>query len=217
MTREEEILRHPSFGLVGLSRYHGGNDVMFGSSIKHNSGIGLTISTASHRRDLSRDWYYAEKVLIEVKMSASQFAEMITTPNVGSGVPCTIAWKDGEYVEKPPFISQAETIRDEFQETVSEITKAETLYMKEAMDILDNKPSISKGDRETIKDAISQLIQHFQSNLPFVQTQFHEQMDKTITEAKAEIEAFVETKIRSTGLEAMRSAMPQLGEGTDPN
>jgi len=42
------------------------------------------------------------------------------------------------------------------------------------------------------------------ANMPFVQTQFNEAMDKTVTEAKAEVEAFVSHKVTSLGLASLK-------------
>jgi len=60
-------------------------------------------------------------------------------------------------------------------------------------------------------------MQNIKSNIPFVNEQFTEQMDKTITEAKGEIEAFIEHKIRSAGLEAIAASkdFPTIKELTE--
>lgn len=212
--KEEKIINHESYGLLGITRYTGGHDVMFGSSIKHRNGISIRLYQAEHRRDLSRDWYFGRDLLFEVNMSQAQFAEMITTPNVGSGVPCTIQHVMGKTMEKPPFEAKAQTFRDEFAQKVAKIADDGTLYMKDALDILKNKPTLGKGDRQVILDAFAMLQQEIKSNIPFLQKQFHEQMDKTIVEAKSEIEAFVEHKIRTVGLESIRDQTPQLMENS---
>lgn len=209
---ERKRIAHESYGLLGITRYTGGNDVMFGSSIKHRNGICIRLYQAEHERSLANDWYYGRDLLFEVNMSQSQFAEMITTPNVGSGVPCTIQHVMGKTMEKPPFEAKAQTFRDEFVQRAAKITEDGTLYMKEALDILENKTTLGKGDRKIILDAFAMLKQSIKSDMPFLQKQFHEQMDRTITEAKGEIEAFVEHKVRSVGLEAIRKEMPQLSE-----
>jgi hypothetical protein len=47
------------------------------------------------------------------------------------------------------------------------------------------------------------LRQEVRSNLPFIQSMFNEQMDKTVKEAKGEIEAFTQNKIHALGLEKL--------------
>jgi ElaB/YqjD/DUF883 family membrane-anchored ribosome-binding protein len=68
-----------------------------------------------------------------------------------------------------------------------------------------SKASINKGDREAILGKLRMLMQNINSNMPFVQSQFNEAMDKTVTEAKAEVEGFVEGKIRALGIDALQS------------
>src|SRR5690625_7948504 len=60
---------------------------------------------------------------------------------------------------------------------------------EEAEDILENKKTVNKGDRNQILGQIKSLHQEVNSNIPFFFTMFNEQMDKTVTEAKGEIEA----------------------------
>ena len=217
MAREKaQTIKHESYGMISLSRWQQSSEtVLFGSSIKHRNTISITIREAKHTRDLNNDWYSADKELIEIEMSQSQFAEWITTPNVGFGVPCTIRRVNQIRREDPPFESKAATCRDEFEREMRKAAEGDTLYMQDALDILENKTSISKGDRETIKKAMKYLRAKITSTLPFIHEQFHEQMDKTITEAKAEIEAFVEHKVRTVGLEAIRDQRPELPEASE--
>lgn len=212
LTDKTKVTKHESFGMCGVSRFEGGSSTYFGSSIKHHGGIAITIRHAHLQRDLNRDWISPDDEIIEINMSYNQYADMISSPNTGSGVPCTIRHINRKRIENPPYESKAEEHRQEFQATMENIAKDGTLYMKEALDILKNKTTISKADRNTIIDAFKMFKQEIESNMPFAFTQFQEQMDKTVTEAKAEIEGFIETKIRSAGLESIRGNLPALME-----
>ncbi len=55
----------------------------------------------------------------------------------------------------------------------------------------------------------------FKSNIPYLAEQFAEQMDKTVTEAKAEVEAYVAGIVHQTGLEALEDMKPQLTENKE--
>lgn len=48
---------------------------------------------------------------------------------------------------------------------------------------------------------MEKVLQEMRSNIPFVYDMFNEAMDKTILEAKGEVEAFVEHKLRSIGVD----------------
>src|SRR5271169_5775120 len=93
---EKTTLRHPSFGIVNLVRTTTRGRTLFGSSILHDTYVTLTISHAQIDRDLSQDWIMEDvslphSTIVEVDMSATQFAEMITSFSQG-GTPCTITF-----------------------------------------------------------------------------------------------------------------------------
>ena len=67
------------------------------------------------------------------------------------------------------------------------------------------KKTIGKADRAEILSKLDMIIQEIGSNTKFIQKQFHEQMDKTVLEAKAEIEAFTQNKLTSIGLDAIKN------------
>jgi hypothetical protein len=104
---EDETIekQHPSFGVVSLSRAHGTNHSLFGSSITHNNFIILSIKRAILKRNLSHDWIMPDghAPIVEVEMSATQFAEAITSFNKGEGSPCTITYVDGKQIPSCPF------------------------------------------------------------------------------------------------------------------
>lgn len=68
------------------------------------------------------------------------------------------------------------------------------------------------SDRQNAYSLIGRLETEIESNLPFVQESFNEAVDRTVEAAKAEIEAFIEGKVRSIGLENLA----QLSKG-EPN
>ncbi len=209
---------HPSFGLIGVSRVTSSRgETMFGSSIKHGSFMKLTIKRAEHVRSLATDWYHGREVLAEVYLSPTQFAEMITALNVGDGVPCTIRQTVNEHnIGEPPFEGKGTIASQEFQDAVNEVVNDKTLYYAEAMEILNSGKPIGKKDRETIAKAFQYQKAGLTGTIPFLETQFTKQIDKTVLEAKGAVEAFVEHKIRQTGIEAIRHEVKLIGDGESP-
>jgi len=61
----------------------------------------------------------------------------------------------------------------------------------------------TKAQKRLIKQ-IKLLKMNIEKNLPFINEQFTEQMEKTIKEAKGELEAFVSDVVRQYGLEALK-------------
>jgi hypothetical protein len=197
------VSKHPSYGLASFSRISGGHRALFGSSIQSQHTITLSISRAKHDRSLSNDWYHVQQELIEIEMSNNQFAELITSFNMGSRIPVTIRHINHEQYPSPPFQSKADIFSAEFGKQMQNFGVDMKKTVEQANDILNNKNTIGKGDREVIIKSIETLMRHITSEIPFVQKQFTESMGKTIVEAKSEVEAFIENKIRSTGLNAL--------------
>lgn len=199
----EKAEEHESFGLVGLARWSCGPEGtnLFGSSVRHNHVMSLTIRRARKYRELSRNWYSGDAApLIEVQMSAEQFAELITTPNVGDGVPCTIAWTEGRQMASCPEISQRQIFQEELEGDLAEALRDVNEIVEEVAQLRAQK-KIPAG----LAKRIELLGMHLNKNLPFINEQFTRAMDKTTVEAKAEVEGFVEHKLRSLGIEALDS------------
>jgi hypothetical protein len=201
-----EHYQHPTFGVINFSRGQGGSRPLFGSSILHNERITLEIKHAELGRDLHRDWIYGHNTIIEVEMSPTQFADAITSLNNGSGTPVTIryiAQSPAQHLERidPPFESKVAQFNKEFDTSIKDIGKRFDTAISLAKETKAQKRLISE---------LEQLKMHFVSNLPFVNKSFSEQMEKTVTEAKGEVEAFVKHTIENYGIEAIRNQAPQL-------
>ena len=99
--------KHPSFGMLSFNRTHGGHSNLFGSSIQHNDTIHMVLKEGVVIRGLNDDRYVGEDEILEVEMSQSQFAELITSMNVGTGTPCTIKYLRGKgRINEADFINK---------------------------------------------------------------------------------------------------------------
>lgn len=209
---KRETYRHPAFGMVSFGRVTGGDNVLFGSSIKHNDRIRLTIKHGEQDRTLHEDRYYGKKRIVEVEMSYSQFAECIGAMNVGDGVPCTI-----QYTEKDRRIpaieennSKREQFRNEFSDTISKAMEQVQMQINQIQESIDTKKSLGVKDRKEIISQLQQVKYNIGCNLNFCVEQFDEQMDKSTMEAKGEIEAFCQNKINSIAQVALVEKKDEL-------
>ena len=202
---EDITYKHPSYGLIQISRITSNkNHSLFGSSINHQHTIVLRVNHARKHRSLSRDWYMdCDLPVVEVEMSAAQFAEAITSLNVGSGVPCTIRSINDTFIEFAPEKTKTEEHSDEYAEQLSKAIVELNEAKKEIDEIL-KKKSINKSDKHIISNALHRFVSFATRNSEFYKKQFDKQMEKTITEAKAEIESFVLNTTTKLGLEAMK-------------
>jgi len=63
-------------------------------------------------RELNRDFYFGGKRIVECEMSYSQFAEAITSMNMGTGVPVTIRYiQDKGKIEECPFVDKKNSMK----------------------------------------------------------------------------------------------------------
>ena len=202
---DEHNQEHPSYGMLSISKYSGHSD-FFGSAIHHEGGISLKIHQAKYERSLSGDHYYPGSVpLIEVQMSYNQFAEAITAGMNTSGTPCTISYFNGEHIPIAVFQNKRKQFNNEFEHEMKILTEKMDKLTKNTEEILNKKGTISKGEKDLIKKQIDSLKMEINSNIPFLNTQFNRQIDKTVTEAKSEIEGFYESKVRSLGIDAVNA------------
>lgn len=195
---------HPSYGTLAFSRRTGGATPLFGSSIEHRDTIAMTLYHADITRGLHQDSIYGGRAIAEVEMSYSQFAEAITSMNMGSGVPVTIRWteKDGKI---PPcdFVSKREQFTDEFKEKRKKATEDAHQLIKDVTELFSQKKTLTKADKDAILNKLHHLNMDIGCNMDFIADQFNEQMDKTVMEAKGEIEAFMQNKVNSIASAAL--------------
>lgn len=199
---------HPSWATAQFSRISGHTN-LFQTTIDGGSFITLTIRRASRDRGLSNYWVYGSEELIRVAMSNNQFANLITTMNMGSGEPCTIRHWQGESVPEPERDHPREAIDREFEKECAEVHRRSAEVLDKIREIF-SKPSVNKADRERVIGLVSGMILPLVDSMPFIQKQFTEAMDGVVTEAKSEIDAFVEAKVRSLGIEKLDEVVKAL-------
>ena len=203
-----EKKQHPSYGMIRISRSSaGGGTALFGSSILHNDVIRLSISKGVMERDGNEDRFFARESMkdqiVEVEMSYTQFAEAITSLNMGEGVPVTITRLNGNYVEKCPCSDRIKVMRKEMNEATQDMVSELESHCEEIEKLLNEKRVLSKEDRSSIVSALKNVRKELRTIIPYLQEIFSEQMDKTVTEAKGEFEAYLQNKMNSIALAAM--------------
>jgi hypothetical protein len=201
-----DYYKHPTFGMISICRTQGQGTPLFGSSILHNHTIRITISHAELCRNLNNDHYFDRERIVEFEMSSTQFADAITSLNVGCGTPVTLRWLPNNpllYKMETPYQNKVAQFNEEFQQDINNISKNFDDVIKLAEE--------THAQKRLIRE-IELLKQGFKNNLPFVNKQFSEQMEQTIKEAKGEVEAFVTKTVQNYGIEAIRKQAPQLPE-----
>jgi hypothetical protein len=195
---------HPAFGMIGIARVScTPGQVLFGSAVKHGNFLELTIKEAERNASNSKDWFFARRELIKVAISGTQLGDLLTSMNVGDGVPCTITRFNGE--GRPP-IEEFSTIQQEAQQQMKEqldrLFEASKQTLEKAKAVVE-KGAPKKADREELLSLLTQLSYGIGSNLDFAGRCFDEKVEKMVTQAKGEVETFISSKIYSAGLKAL--------------
>ena len=203
--RNREEKSHPSYGLISFNRIkYGEAKSLFGSSIKHENPIQMILSHAVAERNINQDYYCEKGRIVEVEMSQSQFADLITSFNNSSGTPCTVKFteRDGNTSECD-YVNKVEQFQKEFSYDLSEIRNDLDKIIESVKEIFENRKTLKKSDKEEILSILNNVRRTIGNNADYVLNSFNEQIDKTITEAKGEIESFMYSRIHELAKEAI--------------
>ena len=203
----EDVAAPESAGMIQISRISG-QTVLFGSPFVHQGYVALRIHKAASYRNLSETTHRIgnRNPYIEVYLSYSQFAEAITTMNMGEGVPCTIHSLMGERLEQPWL----ENDRMEFDNEINSVVIDCIENINDLITAIDEERMSVKAKARLIgiaRNSISRL----NSSLPFIADMYLEYLDKLEQRAKTEIAAYADMTAYQYGLDAI-SNLPQLPE-----
>jgi hypothetical protein len=186
---------HPAYGMLAINRVSlGGYKVkhrFFGSDLDdHFSCIRIRIGHGARVRGTGHDYFRAVDRIIEVDLTSSQFADMLTCMNVGDGVPCTIrAIKSESVPELPVTNTAADRSRADLQRTAKQIVVDAKKLLKK-METVFGEKTVKKADMAGLLKDLGMVIQGIESNIPFALTTVQEAISTTISHAKAEIASF---------------------------
>ena len=207
--------KHESYEALQISRRQHPSTALFGSSIKHDHTIVLRISAADMKRNLHTDWLRPSErttdIYAEVEMSYTQFAEAITSHNQGGGVPVTVRYANGRRMEPCPFTSKDEQFRAEFEADLQGLAANVNSAEARIKELFDSKKPLNRADKDELLTLISRISTEVNSNIPYLRNCFVEQMDKTVTEAKGNIEGFIQSRMSSLANEALAQNVAAMG------
>ena len=191
-------MKHPSYGMMSISRYYGGDGNFFGNDLPMEGSGGVVVelreATLDRNTDgLHGDFFSPGKLKFRVKMSHLQFAELITNMNT-TGVPVTITNIGTERLDDPPILNKGEIFNEEAEEVVSKTKQRANDIIAKVQNLFESKKSLTKKDKEEILRELKQLRMATFDHLPFMQKMFNEQMNKSVISAKANIAAFIEQR-----------------------
>jgi len=199
--RDDSVTTHPAFAQIGASRVSG-NTALYDSDFQHNHYMTISIRRSELHRGLNRDWHFGREEIIHVALTEAQWATFVSSPNMGSGVPCTIEYLNGQMI---PRLPEPESRVEQFSEEMK-------ASLDNALDRLDNLIAGAKTKAQA--EEMRMLRQQLVSNLPFVAKQFDRHAETTVEKAKQEIHGYMTSLLQRAGLESLSgSDLPLQIEG----
>lgn len=216
----QETFSHPSYCLVAFSRRNG-SPKLFGSSLTdHYSYVTLQVKKAELIREDNGDRYNSSMSgdIIEVDLSAAQFAELLTTMNVGLGVPGTLRRLNNQRVPEPPDLpNESEAIQESFGEDLKEFSKKVSEDSLPRARAILGKKYLSQGDKDELLKILQGVSDRLRSHVPFILQLFGESVTKRVSAAKTEVDSLFTTLLQRVGMRALQesptnSLLPTLGD-----
>ena len=204
-------MEHESYGALEISRSNISPSPLFCSSILHENIIRLKISKATLSREHNKDYMFAgnarKDCYVDVEMSYTQFAEAITSLNMGGGTPVTVRFVNGRAMEPCPYERKDEQFRAEFESDLEELATLSKGAYKRVEELFSGKKPLTKAEKEEVLSILGRMSMEINSNIPYVRDSFVKQMDKVVTEAKGSIEGFIQNRMESLANAAIADAL----------
>ncbi len=208
--REETQETHPSYVQVRFSRTQGGNFKLYGSELpRHNNTVTLTVRRSTRIHGSGKDWHHGEiKPILELRLSPSQFASLLTTMNVGSGVPGTLTYFNGQDIPRIPDEIETESskIVNKFKEEVEQHVKESAKILEEIETILNDRrgKSLRKDDQQRILLKIQKWHRFLSDTAPFTVESLNKAAVKTSSRVKADVDAALAQVMDALGHQKLR-------------
>ena len=196
---ENKVMIHESYGVLGFARCQTTGTALFGSSIKHRNVMKLELREAECQRSLNNNSYFGRKKLFEIEMSMSQFAQLISMPNCGEGVPVTIREIEGRRLERCPYIRETKAYKDEINEVYKNVSKKATTLIDDLTTKFNGTKPLNKKEKEEILSLLTQFRNEINGNEKYRNDEFKKHIEKVTFDAKVEIETFFDNKLAQLG------------------
>lgn len=214
-SKDDTISTHPAYGQITLHKING-SSVLYGSDFVHHQCVRITIHRSELNRSLSQDWHHQRDTLIEVDLSEAQWANYVSSFNLGSGVPCTLRYVANDEVPIKPYLPDPDLRREYSVEVAKRLDDAALSLYKLKEKIKAETIKLPKKVQAELLEPIERAITQIKSNVPFVKESFDKHVEDSIEKAKVEVNAYATNIIMRAGLEAIeqRKQLLEISDGT---
>lgn len=207
--KEVKEIHKDYMGKISWNRVNcGGSVPMFGSDIKTNTPVCISIYEASESTDpeercMAHSITTKHPALMQIEMTPVQWAEFLTAGQVDDGVPCTITRRDGKRTS--PVIPRS-IEKDYNQLVANKFTAFQSGLdgiMQKLTDTINSGKTLGKNDMRALLSEISTIRVTTVANLEYAAHCFQEDMAKAVVKAKAEVNAYAETRLGPMGIKCL--------------
>ena len=202
-----------SWGMVGLYRTYGNARELFGSDVTNQNTIRLCLKEGQCQRHLGHTHYIGGKLIAEIELSSNQFADLLTNMNVGDGIPCTIKWLREEGAI--PYKSQTpklEILNKEIEDRVDSAVENLSKSIEQLTTLINSGKLSKKVGEDLLRTLTNSYSALAGSNKQFYINQAKKELEDIVTEAKSQVQQYVDNKVYSIGIKAIEKGFsaPEL-------
>lgn len=214
----EETRVEPYMAMVHFSRRNG-HKHLHDVDYPRDGYIVLTITEGMVKRSTTSDFHMAANrfPVVEVAMSELQFAQLISTMNIGDGVPGTFQYRpepgtQSVWVEMPEAQKTTEQkFSDDVKATAKTAVDAQTEVTKMLRQLLAGK-TINKGAVQAVLEQAEIAQRELSSSLPFILERADEDIGDRAARAKVEVAAFAKNIVQGLGMDALGERAALAGD-----
>lgn len=209
---------HESYGLVRISRVSGNPGPMFGSPLdNHGTFFDLAITRGERITDSDgSESYFGHEELISVRLTSHQFVELMTTMNMGMGVPCTIEHIGGAQMASPPAqMHELDKVEDQAEAMMTASSPELVKLLDRARKAIEETRTakVRSPERKELASIAQQLVYALDENANYRVKVFREATQRVVSHAKQEVVGFVNKWAFDAGLRALGE---KLGAQLEP-
>ena len=191
-------------GVITITRFQSTPQALFGSDTMHTQGITLTVNTARVHEGFGSDTIFPEDQIVRLTMSQAQWAAVVSSVGLGSGVPVTLDAVMGSRMPEVQPVNRLEKANQNVEQVI-EKTLAE---LQEQVTALGTAIEDRKGIKELRNrlNSVKCTMDNLPRNASFAVEVMQEAAEKVLGNVRADIEAMA--------MQAQAQASTQIATAT---
>lgn len=198
---------HPAFAAISAHRISG-QFHLFGSNVGHSGAVAIELTEAALYRDDHHDRIHGgAKVIAKVYMSEAQWVAFISRMNMGSGTPCTLAYRCEGGLAAIPDLPDPEKPAERMQSRAQEMLDGSQRKQTEAaarLRALIADLKVTSKVKDALLSELGLVVDHGQVNRDYQRKVLAELNEELVKDAKIEIDAMVRGIVTQLGVSSIQ-------------